>query len=63
MRLSDLRNWGKLSEAERERIKAVYGRSPDIEQSLHDNNPESLEKAAKNPYNAMLQDKKEVANG
>lgn len=57
MRLSDLRDWHKLSEAERERIKRVYGRSPDIEPSLHDTNEESLDKAAKHPYNSMLQER------
>lgn len=51
MRLSSLKNWAKLSEEERRRIEEIYGRSPDLEQSLHDTEPESLRKAMKDPYN------------
>lgn len=43
-----------MSEEERERIKRVYGKSPNIEKTLHDTKQESLNKAKKHPFNAQL---------
>lgn len=48
MNYTSLRNWSKLTAEEKERIKYIYGpRSPEVTETMHDTNPESLEKAKK----------------
>lgn len=45
MKLNELKNWDKLTPAERARLKEVYGRNAEITKTMHDTNPASLKKA------------------
>lgn len=45
MKLQELKNWDKLTPAEQDRLKEVYGEDAEITKTTHDTEPASLEKA------------------
>lgn len=45
MKLTDLKGWKKLSEAEKNRLTEVYGKDAEITKTMHDTKRSSLKKA------------------
>jgi len=45
MKLTELKNWNRLTPAEKARLKKVYGKDAEITKTMHDTKASSLKKA------------------